>query len=435
MLSARCRTVSLRGAARSLAWLLAAAAVQPAIVLEAQSAAAGPPGGGPWDFAVSYALRETFDGNVYLQDLGGMARRGSLVTSAAPGLALSFRSNQDFLASFNYSPEIVRFHGHAAENHVTHRAGAVFAGVSGATAWELTSALTGIAGPGEGPVFETANLCDIPAVGGIPLRDRRAATIMRHGFKLTRTAGRWFVRPSFTAYLHDFRTRQYARTGAYAGYENYIGRWELSGGADLGYAVGEKTWLVAGHRSGRQQQGRLLGAPSPYSNSYHRLLAGIEGSPAGWLRLNVLAGPDMRRFARRPAGFDTGELLWFIQASASWLPDAANAVTLTLSRFEQPAFSSHSVYEDLVYDVSWRRRHGKRLSFAAGLRIYGGDWQAPVNREDWIYTPTASVTCTLHKRLAAEAAWSYDAARSRIPNTGGREYTRPMFSVGLRGTL
>lgn len=432
MFSSRWRTSCAGGAVRSLACLVAAAAIQPATVL---AQAGAPVSGGGWNLAVSYALRESFDGNVYLQDIGRTARQGSMVTSATPALALGYRRGQAFRATFTYAPEIVRFHSQRSENHVAHRADLGLAGTSGRTSWEFTNSLVAIDGSNQGPIFDVASKCDIPALGGIPIRDRRDAVIMRNGLRVTHTMGRWFVRPTVTTYIHDFRTQQRARTGAYLGYENYIDRWEATGGVDVGYAVGEKTWMVAGHRYGRQEQGRLLGAASPYSNNYHRVLAGVEGSPAAWLRLSALAGPDIRQFGRAPAGFDAGELLWFINASASWLPDPNTAVTVTVSRFEQPAFSSHSVYEDLVYDVTWRRRVGKRVSVAAGFRAYGGDWQAPVEREDWIYTPTASAAWAFHERLTAEVCYSYDSVRSRVPGTHGREYTRPIFSAGVRGSF
>lgn len=390
---------------------------------------------GPWNFTTNYAFRETVDGNVFLQDIGDMALRRSLVTSAMLGIGVGYQRNSAFRAAFTYAPELARYHSYSSENHVVHRAAANFAGSSGRTVWEFTNALVRIDGSDQGPIFDVVNHCDIPALGGIPLRERRDALVLRNGFRLTHTMGRWFLRPSFTSYVHDFRTQQRPRTGVYTGYENYVDRWEMNGGLDAGYGLGERTWLVVGHRYGHQQQGRLLGVESPYSNSYNRVLAGVEGTPTGWLRLNLLAGPDIRRFERRAAGFHAEEMLWFINASASWVPNKIDTLTVTLSRFQQPAFSSQSVYEDIVYDLAWRRQHGRRLSSAVGLRFYGGDWQAPVNREDWITTPSASLAYTINRHLNFEAAYSHDAVESRVPNTRGREFTRHLFTVGVRGAF
>jgi hypothetical protein len=419
---------------RSFVFALAAAVVPAAAVLNAQTAAPTPPKA-PWNFTTNYALKETVDGNVFLQDIGNAAHQRSLVTSATLGIGLGYQRTPAFKATFTYTPEMVRYHSYDSENYVAHRAAFNFNGLSGNTAWEFTNALIRIDGSDQGPIFDLVSLCDIPALGGIPLRDRRDAMVLRNGFKLTQTMGRWFLRPVFTSYVHDFRTEQRVRSGAFAGYENYVDRYELNGGVDLGYGIGKKTWVVLGHRYGHQEQGRLLGVESPYSNSYNRVLLGLEGAPANWLRLSVQAGPDLRRFKKQPAGFDRDELLWFINTSLSWLPNKRDTLTATLTRYQQPAFSSQSVYEDIVYDLTWKRQCTKRLSTTAGFRIYGGDWQAPVNREDWIYTPSASLSYTLHKYVTAEVAYSHDSVESMVPNTRGREFTRHLFTFGARGSF
>jgi hypothetical protein len=434
LLENRCLNFVMPELSRYFVCALAAAVVPAAAVLSAQTAAPTPPKN-PWTFATSYALKETVDGNVFLQDLGEAARKRSLVTSGTLGFGLGYQRTPAFKAAFTYAPEMVRYHSYASENYVAHRASLNFSGNSGRTAWEFTNALVRIDGNNQGPIFDVGNRGDIPALGGIPLRDRRDAVVVRNGFKLTQTMGRWFLRPAFSSYVHDFRTQQRVRSGPFAGYENYVDRYELNGGVDLGYGVGEKTWIVLGHRYGHQEQGELLGVRSLYSSRYNRVLFGLEGAPADWLKLSVLAGPDLRRFENRPAGFDRGEMLWFVNASLSWLPTKRDTVTATLSRYEQPAFSSQSVYEDIVYDLAWRRQFAKRLSATAGFRIYGGDWQAPVNREDWIYTPSASLSYTLHKYLTAEVAYSHDSVESMVPNTQGREFTRHLFSVSARGSF
>lgn len=404
-----------------------------AAVLSAQGASTGP-AKKPWTLVINASFRETFDGNVFLQDKGNLAGKSSFVTQASLGLSAAYQRTPAFKASFSYLPELVRYHSYDSENYAAHRAAANFSGASGRTAWEFTNSFVRIDGSDQGPVFDVAAGGDIPAVGGIPLRERREAVVLRNSVKLTHTRGRWMLRPVLSVYSHDFRTDQRPRSGAYAGYENYVDRWEANGGADAGYGVGRKTWLVAGYRYGRQQQGRLLGAASPYSNHYSRALVGVEGTPVAWLRLNLSGGPDFRTFQTAAPGFDAGEQLWYINSSAAWLPTKRDTVAVTLSRYQQPAFSSHSVYEDIVYDVSWKRQHSARLAMALGFRAYGGDWQAPVNREDWIYTPAAGLTYSCSGRLTAEVSYSYDAVVSRVPNTAGREYTRHLLTAGVRYT-
>lgn len=419
-------------------WLLVcalAATVGPGTPILNGQETASAPAKGSWTITGNYAVKETADDNVFLQDLGDTARKRSLVTSGSLGITLGYQRTPAFNAAFSWAGELVRFHRFASENHLTHRVSANFNGTSGNTSWEFTNAVVRINGSRIGPSFDVANGGDIPALGGIPLRDRRDALVLRHGFKLTQTRGNWFLRPVLTFYLHDFRTEQRARIGPNVGYENYVDRHELSGGVDLGRRIGDTTWVVFGHRLGRQEQGGLLGQASPYSNRYNRVLMGVEGTPVRWLKFNVLVGPDIRRFEKPPASFDADKTLWFVNSSVSWVPAQRDTITVALSRFQQPAFSSQSMYEDTIGDVTWRRRYTERLSATVGLKLHRGDWQAPVKRDDWVLTPTAVIGYTFNPRLIAEVAYAHDFTESRIANTEGREFTRNLLSVSVRGSF
>jgi hypothetical protein len=393
-------------------------------------------GAEPWSVSTSLAVRATYDSNVLLQDIGDQAGRESWVSSLMPGIAIGYQKGPAFKLAATYAPEIVTYHSEASEDHISHRGSLQFSGVAGDSAWEQRNSVLWINGDKLGPRFTGGG--DIPAIGGIPLRDRRDSAVYRNSIKLTRTFGATFLRPHASSYVHDFRTEKHQGSEpGFAGYENYVDRREIAVGIDGGYALTDKTWLVLSYRLGRQKQKKnQFLAASPYSNNFHRFLAGIEGAPADWLRVNILAGPDVRDFcsATRP-GFDSGEILWFVDASITILPTARDSITIAARRFAQPAFSSHCIYQDIVYDVSYRRQITDRFAAAANFRIYIGDWQAPVAREDWVYTPGASLSYTHNPNLSAELAWSYDWVDSKVPNTAGREFTRHLISLGLKYTF
>jgi len=182
-----------------------------------------------------------------------------------------------------------------------------------------------------------------------------------------------------------------------------------------------------------------LGRPSQYSNHYQRFLFGLEAAPAPWLNVTALAGPDVRDWPRvTESRFRQDEVLWWLDASVTLRPTAADTVLLRLTRFEQPAFTSQSMYEDIRYDLTWRHKFTDRLTVGAGCTLYIGDWQGPVNREDWITTPSAMVAYAFSAHLNGELAWSYDLADSRVPvgplapYADGREFTRNLISVSLK---
>ncbi len=405
-------------------------------------------------------LKETYDNNVYLQDntpnpanvaaaqAAGFkpveANKGSFVTSILPKIGLDYKPCSGFNLSLGYAPEIAFYHSTPSEDYVTHRALFNFGGKVGDASWELANTATYIDGSKEGPTFARPD--DIPAIGGIPLRDRRAAFIFRNSFRLTEPVGKWFFRPVATAYIHDFKTDQRYQTSAEKAlfsYENYVDRQDVNGGLDIGYEAFKDTYLVAGYRYGRQDQLTLPGTNgttlhSTYGNYYHRILLGVEGSPVSWLKLAVLGGPDVRRFdSGTPAGFDRTGLRYYWDASATLLPTLKDTVTLKSTRYEQPAFSSFSMYEDTKTDLAWRHKFNDQFTATLGFTLYVGDWEKPVNRDDWIYTPSAGLTYSYNKHLSAEFAYSYDWVDSKVsanvePLTNSHEFTRHLVSLAVK---
>ena len=74
-----------------------------------------------------------------------------------------------------------------------------------------------------------------------------------------------------------------------------------------------------------------------------------------------------------------------------------------------------------------------------GFTLYIGDWQAPVNRDDWIYTPSAALDYNFNKHLSAELAYSYDWVDSKCPPPrrsaelpNSHEFTRHLVSLAVK---
>jgi hypothetical protein len=395
----------------------------------------------PWQvttnlaFEASATLRETFDSNVYLQDVEPSPLvpnalrpfQESFITTFMPRLGLNYRPMPAFGAVISYSPEVNFYHAEPSEDHVTHRGLVNLSGRIRDIVWELPNSLTWIDGNTVGPTFGTPGAP--PAIGGVPLRDRRAAFIYRGGVRLNFARDPWLVRPVMNGYVHDFLTEQ--RTDP--GYVNYIDRSDINGGLDLGYQVYEKTYLLAGYRYGFQNQSRVVNSAFRYDNEYHRALLGIEGQPASWIRLGISVGPDFRSFGARTApAFDRDRTVVFVDSTVTIIPAATDTITFTARRLAQPAYGSPTAYEDILYELAWRHTFSERFATTAGFRAYVGDWFLPVEREDWIYTPNGALIYTHNQHISAELGYSYDWVDSKVPNTAGREYTRHLVSLGVR---
>ena len=384
------------------------------------------------------AVRETFDSNVYLQDVEPSSSitnavrpfQESLVTSVTPRLALDWKPMTEFgLATF-YAPEVVTFHNEPHESHVAHRAGLTFAGKVGIVQWEQFNTLTIIDGSAEGLTFGGPG--GAPAIGGIPIRDRRPAIVYRNGFRAYHPHGKWFFRPVAWSYVHDFQTETRPRS-QYPFYQNYVDRDDFTVGLDVGYKAFKEAYVVLGYRFGFQNEPPLPGEDIHYSNDYHRFVAGFEGKVTSWMKIMGVVGGDWRDFAHHtPAGFRDHHTKLYYDASIVFTPTKQDTVTILLRQFEQPAFGSPSAYEDITWEITARHQFDAAWTVGAGFRAYGGDWLAPVMREDWIYTPSATLSYVHDKHWSGELGYSYDWAESGIPNTSGREFTRHLGWISLK---
>ena len=410
-------------------------------------------------------LKETYDDNVFILDTApypwltppagytiSAPRLESLVTSITPSLVLTYKPDAAFAATLSYAPEFTWYESAHSEDYVAHRAAMNFSGKFDEVTYDWLNSAVWIDGSNFG--FVTMRPGDCRAIGGIPLRDRRDAAIYRDSLKVTIPVGKWFFRPVLTSYVHDFQTAQQANLAVNKNsyiYDNYVDRWEMNAGLDIGYEVFDKTKLVAGYRYGHQDQGKILkegavagsvvNASSAYINDYQRFLLGVEGAPAPWVKLAVLAGPDVRDWQRvTPAGFARGEVTWYVDALVTLLPTKDDTITFKMMRFEQPASTSQSIYEDIRYDLVWRHKFSDKFTAGAGLTLYIGDWQAPVVREDWIYTPSLMASYAFNSNFSAEASWSYDNAVNKVtPVAGtsteyaaGRQFKRNLVSIALK---
>ncbi len=412
-------------------------------------------------FKAELGVKETFDDNVFIQDHKAVLptffhpvapNKESFVTTLSPKVGVDYKPCDAFNLSASYAPDIVFYHAAPSEDYVAHRALLVLGGKIENTAYEISSAPMFVDGSDQNPTFGTPGAP--PAIGGIPLRDRREQFMLRESFKLTQTVGPWFFRPVASFYTHDFQTKQ-RLPNLYRGYINYYDRDDVNGGLDVGFKVCDKTHVVAGYRYGQQNQYRgpwvvdsMVFADSPYDSAYQRALFGVEGSPAPWVKLAILAGPDFRdwdsRLKTQVPKFNQDDVVFWVDANASFMPTREDTIILSHKRFEQPAFTSQSMYEDITYDITYKHKFGDKLTVGAGFRLYIGNWQHPVYRVDWIYTPSCSVTYAFNKHLSAEFTYSHDDAESHVPNKRisptmpfglGREFTRNLISLGAKYTF
>ena len=104
------------------------------------------------------SLKETYDSNVYLQDVepdpanvaaaraagfhSAEAEKGSFVTTLLPKLALDYQPCTAFGLFASYAPEVTWYHSASSEDYVAHRAALNLSGKIEETKWELLNSFT-----------------------------------------------------------------------------------------------------------------------------------------------------------------------------------------------------------------------------------------------------------------------------------------------------
>lgn len=388
------------------------------------------------------SVREGYDSNVYLQNSGDLSGRGSWVTTVTPSLGAVWTPHVEPVANADgmgasagvpltlsvvYNPIRTQFHNEPGESHWDHRVNADVTLNAGRWAVTMSNLFREIDGAHVMPLYlEPGGLA---AAGAPAVRDRRDQTLYRGTLKAQYTAETWFFRPIATGYVQDFHIDHLQELG----YCNFVDRSDVNVGADAGWKVMPDTFATLGYRVGHQSQDTIFDSPVQYANDYQRVLAGVEGRPAKWVKLAVQAGPDFRSFNDDvPETFDRRQVSFYCDASVTVTPTELGEVTGSVKRFEQPGAGGRSVYFDTTFCLTYKRKLTKSLTWTLGGKAYNTDFEYPAKkRDDWVYTAETGLAYKLDAHWTLEAGALYEAGRSEVPDTPGREYDRTMVYVGM----
>lgn len=425
-----------------------------------------------WLTDLSISTKESYDDNVYLSgtdsskypagiDLSrapagvavGLKNKPSFVTTVSPKIGINFApllgDQKVFqVLSLGYSPDFVNYAGKPTESYNAHRLALGVKGKAGDVSFSLDNGLNAIDGSRFGPIFP-GGLNSAYATG--TLRERRNQYQDRNTVTIQYDQEKFFIRPTSSLLYYDLRTAQLTRAqaGGLAGYQNYADRYDLNGGADVGYKVTPQFAATVGYRYGTQYQEKYshaidaLGLSS--SSDYQRILFGFEGKPFSWLDAKLQIGPDIRKYGPNAAVANRDVLAYYGEASLTATITPKDSVSFKYKQYQWVSSTGRAPYFDSSFDLNYRRKLTSKLTLDLGAKFAESDYtsgldatrlprtKAPNPRDDSQTTFSGGLAYAFNPYASVNIAYAFDAGRNLqkgIANDSTREFEHNLVTVG-----
>lgn len=407
-----------------------------------------------WLTDLSLGVKEAYDDNVYLSgvdanhlptyavpegSVAALKNQSSWVTTISPKIGFNFapllkRGTVEQL-SLAYAPDFAIYHNEPTESYNAHR---LIMAAKAKTEWmvfSLDNTFTYIDGSDKAPVYP-GGLCN--AYVNSTVRERRDQFQDRAKISLRFDVAHWFIRPTASLAYYDLMT-EHMNVG---GYQNYVDRYDVNGGVDFGYQITQQAAVTLGYRYGHQYQEVLEFSRYVSPSDYQRVLAGFEGKPLKWLKLEFQMGPDFRSY---PADTPTRIIPVSNKKLTTYYGEAAavaeitrkDLVTFKYRQFQWVSSTGKVPYFDSSYELSYRRKVTEKLQMDLGARFLSSDYNSgnlpTCKRDDVQYTFSLAVAYALNPHVSVNAGYSADLGRNAQPDVidpQNREYNRNLFTLG-----
>ena len=432
-----------------------------------------------WLTEVSLSFRQGYDNNVYAS---GCASRYYPAYVVYPGSVLAEKNHAVFFEmftpkvatdfakimgedslvkklAFSYAPDFVAYNGAPSEDYIAHRLVAAIILKCDDLTFQLDEAFTDIEGSKYGPTFPGKYY----SAYGQPFdRERRAQLQDRTTVSLTYDQPSWFIRPTASLLGYDMHTDLLPVIPTSSGYLNYPDRFDLNGGADLGYKLDKELAVTLGYRAGEQYQQRLPPTidttlqGQTADNDYQRILLGIEGKLTTWLSGKVQAGPDFRHYGASAPVRDSNPVTWYGEGALTATASKDDTITLTYRRWRWVSSTAYVPDDESNYELTYKHRFNDQWSAKLGFRAQCADyscgeaWTAASHnpatattnfRNDWLFTPSAGVQYDITTSLSLDLAYAANLGRNeqdranlaalQLPTTM-RQFDEQIISMGAK---
>ncbi len=418
-----------------------------------------------WLTDLSLGVKESYDDNLLLVSGNGLSPQSSWVTTVSPKIGFNFApllGNQKTLQTLSlvYAPDFNIYEGASSQSYDAHKIGDTIRGQIGDFSYSLDNAFLYNDGNHQAPIYA---LNQISGAGANQLdqyrnvygygvaRERMAQTQDRATIVLRYDWDKFFVRPVASLLDYNLMT-DWHNTGAapWKGYQNFVDRYDVNGGVDLGYKLTPGLAATLGYRYGSQYQQQFPAAitsDNHYSSSdYQRVLLGLEGRPWNWLNVKLAGGPDFRSYNSLTPVNDHHPVKYYGEAVLTATITPSQSVTFNYKQWQWVSSTGKVPYFDSTYALTYHWNATKQLGLDVGGKVLEGDYTVgnEVNpagqnsslRDDMEYELSAGVTYAFTKHLSANLAYTYDVganALNNLPATLGPEYRNFEHQVASLG--
>lgn len=369
-------------------------------------------------WTIGLAAEQRFDTNLYAVGMGSLAQREGWVSRIEPRVA--WKTEGGLTLSYDVVAE--RYWSASTEDHARHTLGAGWKR-RGDGAWSGSWNLqqTRVAGSREPLLFESGR----NSFSSVAARERRQQWQSRASGELTWTAENdFFIRGLANLQLFDLQTR--TNPDPPTGFDNYIDRYEATGGVDLGVKTEAANQFHLGLRQGYQHQGRQGGRTTDRSNHFQRVLLGGEGSWGHLTRWQAEAGPSFHHYDHGPG--DLRETSLFARLSAQLHLGERDRIDLDFNHRHGIASTGRLSNRVLTSSIRWQ--HQPVENWTAALRgsaqglIYDG-----VELEDWVYAGSFNLAHRITASIRAVLDLERSLGRDEALDRPGRNYNRTVITL------
>jgi hypothetical protein len=417
-----------------------------------------------WLTDLSIGVKESYDDNVYLSGVvptsyttpaGGVEAlkdHSSWVTTVSPKLGFNFApllGDQKVLQALTlgYAPDFVTYHDADTESYNVHRIATAVKVRADDFSFNLDNGFNYINGSKFGPDYSAG----LNAYATGTLRERREQYQDRSTVTFKYDQEKWFLRPTASLLWYNLETAQLTAAAGGTGYQNYADRYDVNGGADVGYKLNKDLAVTLGYRYGHQYQQAYALAIDPYgqssSSDYQRVLLGLEGKLFSWLDVKLQGGPDFRNYDNSAPVSDDNTTKYYGEAVLTATLSKQDTLSFNYRQWQWVSSTGKVPYFDSTYDLNYKHKFNDKLSANVEGRLLGSDYtsgrtlnhdiNAGVNsRNDLFYTASAGLQYSFNPNFSANLAYSYDLARNGQPGLAAdavppREFDHQLISLGV----